>query len=391
MRVKTHGKNRQMMKQLALALLALSVLSACAGKQSTGTSTAPAKAYVKVGKPYTIKGVTYTPSHQPSYKEEGLASWYGPGFHGQSTANGETFDKWDLTAAHPTLPMPSLVRVTHLKTGKQVVVRINDRGPFAKGRIIDLSRRAAEELGTIGEGVARVRVEYMPEESAKLMQLVEGGKRPFDVDIENEVLKPVQLARGGTTDYASTNREHDRRSIWEKMSVVSSAQASEPPKPSGVVAPSEASPRVVQSSELPPLSAPAGGNTAVSSNAAPTNTGSIYDVLPDDSAPPQPTPATPKPAIANNTGRDDPAPAPVAANTTGYYVRLASFSSKERAESLIKTFAPNDLIIEPMDVGGRTLYRTRVGPLYTKSEADRMITKAFGVGLKDAYIVRIAE
>lgn len=381
-----------MIKQLAIAFVALSLLSACAGKSSTGSSTAPAKSYVKVGTPYTVKGVTYTPSHQPAYKEEGLASWYGPGFHGRSTANGETFDKWELTAAHPTLPMPSLVRVTHLKTGKQIVVRINDRGPFAKGRIIDLSRRAAEELGTIGEGVARVRVEYMPEESAKLMELVEAGRRPFDVDIENEVLKPVQLARGESVNYADA-RTHDRRSIWEKMSVVSSAEASEPPKPSQpatVVAANDSNARMVQSSELPPLSAPAGGNTSVS-NAAPMNTGSIYDVLPDNGRQPIPPPSGSKPAVTTGATRSDSVPTHASIKTTGYYVRLATFSSKERAEGLVKTFAPNDLIIEPMEVQGRTLYRTRVGPLHSKSEADRMINKAFSIGLKDAYIVRIAE
>lgn len=373
------------MKKLALALITLSLLSACAGKGSSGSSTAPAQSYVKVGKPYTVKGVTYVPAHQPGYREEGLASWYGPGFHGRSTANGETFDKWELTAAHPTLPMPSLVRVTHLKTGKQIVVRINDRGPFAKGRIIDLSRRAAEELGTIGEGVARVRVEYMAEESERLMALVQGGRRPFDVDIENEVLKPSQLARGESPRVASV---HDRRSIWEKMSVVSSAEASEVPQSQPVTSNSTVSnsnTRMVQSSELPPLSVP----TQTASNQAPMSTGSIYDVLPEDSSPNTPQPHAP-PRVANKPVDSRSATNQVV-TSAGYYVKLATFSSKARAEGLAQTFAPNDLLIEPMEVSGRMLYRTRVGPLSNKAEADRMVSKAYAIGLKDAYIVRIAQ
>jgi rare lipoprotein A len=114
-----------------------------------------------VGVPYQIGDTWYYPSEQPDYDETGIASWYGPTFYGRSTANGERFDADALTAAHRTLPMPVNVRVTNLDNGKSLIVRVNDRGPFAKGRIIDLSERAATLLGYKQQGTARVRVTFV--------------------------------------------------------------------------------------------------------------------------------------------------------------------------------------------------------------------------------------
>jgi rare lipoprotein A len=115
----------------------------------------------RVGRPYVVAGQTYTPEEDESYAAEGLASWYGDDFHGRRTANGEVFDMDSLSAAHPTLPMPSYVRVTNLSNRKSVIVRVNDRGPYHANRVIDVSRRAAHMLGFHGNGVARVRVEYV--------------------------------------------------------------------------------------------------------------------------------------------------------------------------------------------------------------------------------------
>src|SRR5262249_41867307 len=125
--------------------------------------------YVKLGKPYRVGGVTYVPTYDPDYTAEGLASWYGPGFHGGKTANGESYDKYAFTAAHPTLPLPSIVRVTNLSNDKVVYVRVNDRGPYAHGRIIDLSKAAAEQIDLVRAGVTKVRVEYMPDESQRFV------------------------------------------------------------------------------------------------------------------------------------------------------------------------------------------------------------------------------
>ena len=126
------------------------------------TVTVPPNAGVyKVGQPYQVDNVWYYPREQPDYDETGIASWYGPTFYGKKTANGELYDGNQLTAAHKTLPMPVNVRVTNLDNGKSLIVRVNDRGPYARGRIIDLSKRAAELLDVVQTGTARVRVTYM--------------------------------------------------------------------------------------------------------------------------------------------------------------------------------------------------------------------------------------
>jgi rare lipoprotein A len=115
----------------------------------------------RVGKPYSVGGRMYVPEEDVNYREEGMASWYGDDFHGRLTANGEVFDMDGLTAAHPTLPMPSYARVTNLSNGKSLIVRINDRGPYHGNRLIDVSHKAAELLDFKSNGVARVRVEYV--------------------------------------------------------------------------------------------------------------------------------------------------------------------------------------------------------------------------------------
>jgi rare lipoprotein A len=115
----------------------------------------------RVGKPYVVGGRMYVPEEDVNYREDGLASWYGDDFHGRLTANGEVFDMESLSAAHPTLPMPCYARVTNLSNGKSLIVRVNDRGPYHGNRLIDVSNRAAGLLEFKGNGVARVRVEYV--------------------------------------------------------------------------------------------------------------------------------------------------------------------------------------------------------------------------------------
>src|SRR5690606_6018827 len=156
--------------RLGLAAGLMLVMAACAsggrdlprhGGLTPPVVTDPAPIVSGTMRPYQIRGRWYHPAHQPGYDEVGEASWYGPGFHGRSTATGETFDQNALTAAHKTLPLPGLVEVTNLSNGRSVILRLNDRGPFVDGRIIDLSRGAAEELGLLNQGVGRVRVRYV--------------------------------------------------------------------------------------------------------------------------------------------------------------------------------------------------------------------------------------
>ncbi len=142
------------------SLLCASLLTSC----STTTFQEPGKSKVRGTSSYTVRGETYYPLQTgEGYVEEGEASWYGPGFHGKATANGERYNQNAMTAAHKTLPLGTDVRVTHLGNGQSIEVRINDRGPFLHGRIIDLSKRGAEKLGMKDTGTAQVRVEALSE------------------------------------------------------------------------------------------------------------------------------------------------------------------------------------------------------------------------------------
>lgn len=142
----------------ALAVFLMLLVGACStpgGAPGTGRPSA------SIGKPYTINGVRYVPRAEPDYDRTGTASWYGRDFHNRRTASGQHYDMNAMTAAHTTLPLGTRVKVTNLANGRSVSLTINDRGPFAHGRIIDVSRRAAQDLGFIGAGTARVRVQVL--------------------------------------------------------------------------------------------------------------------------------------------------------------------------------------------------------------------------------------
>lgn len=186
-------------------------LTACTTTVSVGATekTPPRTGWngtIKVGKPYQVAGVWYYPADDKNYEETGIASWYGPDFHGKFTANGELYDMNEMTAAHKTLPMPSFVEVTNLANGRSIVVRVNDRGPFKAGRIIDLSRRSAQILGFDAQGTTQVRVrrvypEGLPEVAAsppppqKLASVPIGDDAPPVVEhgtVQSQVLAQVE-------------------------------------------------------------------------------------------------------------------------------------------------------------------------------------------------------
>ena len=139
------------------------LLAACGGGYQTRVLDTPATAGLKPHqKPYTVNGQRYEPlATHHGFVEEGLASWYGRKFHGRKTSNGEIYDMYAMTAAHKTLPLGTYVRVHNRTNGRQIVVRVNDRGPFVRGRIIDLSYAAANKLGVVGPGTAPVRIEAL--------------------------------------------------------------------------------------------------------------------------------------------------------------------------------------------------------------------------------------
>ena len=172
---KIMSRSRRPYRASALCMMIVLACGGCAESEFLANSmkglrspSTPDSGLYKIGSPYQIDGVTYTPRVDYDYAETGVASWYGPQFHGNRTANGEPFDMNAISAAHRTLPLPSMVRVTNLENGRALNVRVNDRGPFSRGRIIDLSRRAAQLLGIEQKGTAMVRVEILPEESMAL-------------------------------------------------------------------------------------------------------------------------------------------------------------------------------------------------------------------------------
>lgn len=189
-----------LIRQAAAVFGILIFLSGCSqielathtAKKITQSVFEKSKGRYKVGKPYKIQGTWYYPAVNYSYLEKGIASWYGPKFHGKKTANGEIFDMNAVSAAHRTLPLPSIVRVTNLNNGRSLKLRINDRGPFAKNRIIDLSRRAAQLLGFERDGTALVRVEIVADESRRFALLSQKNIKSYPVPVP-EKIKIVSL------------------------------------------------------------------------------------------------------------------------------------------------------------------------------------------------------
>lgn len=151
----------------------------------------------RVGRPYTVAGRTYFPEENVNYSAVGVASWYGDDFHGRYTSNGEIYDKNSISAAHKTLPLPSYVRVTNLSNRRSIVVRVNDRGPFARDREIDLSYRTAQLLGFHGRGLAKVKVDYVGRaplngsDDRKLLATLREGDKPATMLAENTVRPSV--------------------------------------------------------------------------------------------------------------------------------------------------------------------------------------------------------
>ena len=172
-----------------LYLASVLILGACAygsidlgdGKYSQASAITGQGGTYKVGNPYKIMGKWYYPKEDYSYSEVGTASWYGKDFHAKKTANGERYDMNSLTAAHRTLPLPSIVKVTNLENGRSLVLRVNDRGPYAKNRIIDVSKRASQLLGFFTQGTTKVRVEVMEKESKALKAALTG--EPVEEDV----------------------------------------------------------------------------------------------------------------------------------------------------------------------------------------------------------------
>lgn len=336
--VPSAGKREAPIRIVRLLSLTLMVASVAAcGSRHGGSSGAsvPTTGSYKVGKPYTIDGRTYVPREEFNHVETGVASWYGPGFHGKSTANGERYDQQDHTAAHRTLQMPAIVRVTNLDNGRSTVVRINDRGPYAQNRVIDLSRAAATELDMIGRGTARVRLDQLTAESL--------------------IVKDVAMGGGGPAEQQQALAQHAAGSRSAPVAAVAAA----PP------------PRILQS----PVSAPAPTPVYVDATppvapAAPANQGRATIASIAAGA----TPAAP--------------PAPSVGGGGGFYVQTGAFSTMDNAErqrGLVRSYGISE--ISQGSTGGREVYRVRLGPYTTPDAAGIVADRLKRSGYGDARVV----
>ena len=216
------NEHRTLARRAVVAGLAL-LLADCAGPAGSGRNASELRYGVRssprvvaegdpipkgggreqIGQPYVVGGRTYVPRPGHGYDREGEASWYGTAFHGRLTANGEVFDRESIAAAHPTLPLPSYVRVTNSANGRSMIVRVNDRGPYEHGRLIDLSERAADALGFRRHGTTHVRVQYAGKASlagsddAKLLATLRGADDPVSIASRPA---PVNVARADIDD-----------------------------------------------------------------------------------------------------------------------------------------------------------------------------------------------
>ncbi len=198
--------NHKILGAIALSLMALTSCTSdrigLGDRYSQSAAISGKGGTYKVGTPYKIMGKWYYPKEDYNYVETGTASWYGKDFHAKYTANGEVYDMNTLTAAHRTLPLPSIVRVTNLENGRSLVLRVNDRGPFAKNRIIDISKRGAQLLGFQAQGTAKVKVEIMAEESKALKAAMTGAPAPTVV-VKNEP-KTITIPKKVVSSYTET-------------------------------------------------------------------------------------------------------------------------------------------------------------------------------------------
>ncbi len=340
--VPSAGKREAPIKIVRFLSLTLMVASVAAcGSRHGGSSGAsvPTTGSYKVGKPYTIDGRTYVPQEEFNHVETGVASWYGPGFHGKSTANGERYDQQDHTAAHRTLQMPAIVRVTNLDNGRSTVVRINDRGPYAQNRVIDLSRAAATELDMIGRGTARVRLDQLTAESL--------------------IVKDVAMGGGGPTEQQQALAQHAAGG----RSTPTTAVAAAPPPRSAAIPVSAPPPAPVYVEATPPaaIQTPANqGRPTIASIAA-------------GAAPPVASP---------------PSVPPPSGGGGGFYVQTGAFSTMDNAErqrGLVRSYGISE--ISQGSAGGREVYRVRLGPYTTPDAAGIVADRLKRSGYGDARVV----
>jgi rare lipoprotein A len=332
-------------------------------------------AAVKIGKSYTVNGRTYTPRYDPSYTEEGIASWYGPGFHGGSTANGEEYNKHDYTAAHTTLPLPSLVRVTNLDNGRKIVARINDRGPFARGRIIDISHEGAQALDMVRTGTANVRVEYLENETRQMWSRLAMKEPPEVMVAEGRDQPTVSSAPAGSIAVRDSMPDALPENVTSSTNVTTTTTMVTPPA-EGLVAPVEDwQAPLSNTSEMQQQAMNDTGEAAIAPHAGqPAALGSLPE-----------QPFTP-PAVRGTAAPEYYAPSvsPVHGESV---VQAGSFSNQQNAEKAAYKLAElGDVEVKQVNVNGRPFWRIRVTS--TQMQPEDLKSYMLRSGYGDAKIIR---
>lgn len=432
-------RHNQLTTYWPLAAAVALALGACS--TSSGNKTASGKAAVqggyKIGVPYQIEGKWYYPKENFEYEQVGVASWYGHPFHGKTAASGERYDMWAMTAAHKTLPMPSLVEVTNLENGRTARLRVNDRGPFVDGRIIDVSRAAARELGFEMNGTAKVRVRILRTESEELKQIAMGNQPSSS--------RSVQLA--GNPGPAATPPSTLQPVVQQSPSPVPAATqpvTTQPIRAAGPGGAGQGTPLVLGPSakpaassypaqqaqapartqvrrsivgeELPPVGGAKSAPPASSTSPRPSSGGAVTTPPKSGSWPPErrtvierdgnPQPGAPSVTTSRRTIYPQrplasrpgirlertPTPPPVASTPAGkgrIYVQAGAFRSHGNALRLRDRLSRIGKVrIDQLDRGGQPLYRVRVGPVATHNEGARLLTQVVEAGQRDARIVK---
>ncbi|MGZ6040375.1 MAG: septal ring lytic transglycosylase RlpA family protein [Phenylobacterium sp.] len=335
--------------------------------------------------PYQVGGIWYVPREQPRYDETGVASWYGDAFNMKATADGEIFDMNQFSAAHTTLPLPSMVEVTNLDNGRKLVVRVNDRGPFVGGRIIDLSHAAAAELGYDRAGTAHVRVKYV---GPAPLAGPDAGVRYAKASPPPSASPPFSAAPAYATPvraaaYGSGNRTGRRPAAGEICGAgtpttvaVDSAVAA---------APLVARPKPVEVAVLTPLpSATRASRDPYISDVVARRVQPVAQRANLAAASGQPLAAPVSPPV--------PVPAPVAAQSLpakGYSVQAGAFSDQTNAKRAAAQLASAGTVkVEPFERSGVTMYRVYLAGVSDETEAHEVRDRVAAIGFADARVVR---
>ena len=308
--------------------------------------------------PYQVKGVWYYPKADYNYDETGTASWYGPGFDQRLTSDNEIYDMNQLSAAHKTLPLPSVVQVTNLQNGRSLRLRVNDRGPFVDGRIIDLSRRAAQLLGFESTGTAPVRVRIFKDESIQVAEAAMHG--------ELGAVAVAQAAPVARTERLAAAPRAEPREMQLAAGGPPSLRADEV-----IGAPPPPAPPQAFAARPAPVSGPA---LAASRGYWPALIPQAHaETLHGSLAPAAPPARRPAPVPARNAGR--------------IFVQAGAFAVPENAQRVRVRIAALGSVEIVRTANGRGLYQVRVGPVTSEAAAARLLSKVVESGYPGARVV----